>query len=148
MLFYPLYQALGALGLQVLKYGLGLATMGLVYLTARVRGAHPLPAALFIAILLSAARYGYYPVRAQVFTCFFFALSLYLLERARLSGRWRGLFAGLLECERGLFTIPLRLKEPLESEAQANHGPGFTCHTHPGKFFFICHEKSTQPATS
>jgi hypothetical protein len=29
------------------------------------------------------------PVRAQVFTYFFFALTLYLLEKARLSGRWR-----------------------------------------------------------
>jgi hypothetical protein len=54
----------------------------------------------------------------------------------------------LLEGKRGLFTIPLRLKEPLESEAQANPGPGFMCHTHPGKFFSIGHVKSTQLATS
>jgi hypothetical protein len=91
VLFYPLYQALGAPGLQVLKYGLGLATMGLVYLTARVRGAHPVVAALFVVIISTIVRNGYYPVRAQVFTFFFFALSLYVLERARLSGRWRGL---------------------------------------------------------
>jgi hypothetical protein len=89
VLFYPLHQALGAPGLQVLKYGLGLAAMGLVYLTARLRGAHPLPAALFIAIILSVIRYGYNPVRAQVFTFCFFALSLYMLEQARLSGQWR-----------------------------------------------------------
>ena len=91
VLFYPLYQALGAPGLQVLKYGLGLATMGLVYLTARVRGAHPFAAALFVVIISTAASHGYNPVRAQVFTFFFFALSLYVLEQARLSGRWRGL---------------------------------------------------------
>jgi hypothetical protein len=91
VLFYPLYQALGAPGLQVLKYGLGLATMGLVYLTARVRGAHPVVAALFVVIISTIVRNGYFPVRAQVFTFFFFALSLWVLERARLSGRFRGL---------------------------------------------------------
>lgn len=91
VLFYPLYQALGAPGLQVLKYSLGLATISMVYLTARRRGAHPLTAALFVVILLCIIRFGYYPVRAQVFTFCFFALSLYVLERARLSGRWRGL---------------------------------------------------------
>lgn len=91
VLFYPLYQALGAPGMQVLKYGLGLATMGLVYLTARVRGAHPLPAAIFVVIISAAASQLYNPVRAQVFTFFFFALSLYVLERARLSGEWRAL---------------------------------------------------------
>jgi hypothetical protein len=91
VLFYQLYQAFGAPGLQILKYSLGLGTMGLVYLTARVRGAHPLIAALFIGLILPIARYGYFQVRAQVFTFFFFALFLYTLERARLSGRWRGL---------------------------------------------------------
>jgi len=91
VLFYPLYQTLGGPGLQILKYGLGLATIGLIYLTARRRGAHPLVAALFLAIIMTVVRLAYYPVRAQVFTYFFFALSLFLLERARLSGRWRGL---------------------------------------------------------
>lgn len=92
MLFYPLYQALGAPGLQVLKYALGLATMALMYLTARVRGTHPVVAALFVVIISTSVRYGYFPVRAQVFTFFLFALFLYVLERARLSGRWRGLW--------------------------------------------------------
>ncbi len=92
VLFYPLYRALGDPGLQVLKYVLGLATMGLVYRTARLRGGHPLAAALFIAIILKGARFGYLPVRAQVFTFCFFALSLYWLERARLSGQWRTLY--------------------------------------------------------
>jgi len=91
VLFYPIYRTLGAPGLQVLKYGLGLATMGLIYLTARRRGAHPLVAAFFNAIIIIVAMLGYGPVRAQVFTYFFFALSLYVLERARLSGSWRGL---------------------------------------------------------
>ena len=92
VLFYPLYQALGGPGLLVLNYALGLATMALVYLTARVRGAHPLAAALCVVIISTAARQGYHPIRAQVFTFFFFALFLYVLERARLNGEWRGLW--------------------------------------------------------
>ncbi len=92
VLFYPLYQTVGIPGLLVLRDGLALATLGLVYLTAARRGAHPLAAALFVGIIIKAACYGYSPVRAQVFTFFFFALSLYLLEQARLRGRWRGLY--------------------------------------------------------
>jgi hypothetical protein len=93
VLFYPIYQALGAPGLQVLKYSLGLTTMGLVYLTARRRGAHPLAAALFTTLIFTMARVGYISVlRAQVFTYFFFAVSLYALERARLSLRWHYLY--------------------------------------------------------
>jgi hypothetical protein len=33
---------------------------------------------------------GYAAVRAQIFTFFFFALVLYILERVRLSKRWGG----------------------------------------------------------
>ena len=36
VLFYPIYQIMGGAGLQVLKYFFGLATVGLVYLTARM----------------------------------------------------------------------------------------------------------------
>ncbi len=91
VLFYPLYQALGAPGLQLLRYILGLGTVGFIYLTARRRGADFWSALFclwFVQIFLPV---GYSPVRAQVFTYFFFALSLYALETVRLSGRWRGL---------------------------------------------------------
>ncbi len=88
VLFYPLYRTLGGPGLQVLKYALGLATMGAIYLTARRRGADLLPAALGVFCSLVGMSVGYSAVRAQVFTYFFFALFLYLLEDARLSGRW------------------------------------------------------------
>jgi hypothetical protein len=94
VVFYPLYRGLGDAGLQVLKYGLGLATVGLIYLTARKRGASPWAAALFLLAIQGLLAPGYGAVRAQVFTYFFFALTLYLLETARLSGRWRGV--GLL----------------------------------------------------
>lgn len=91
VLFYPLYQALGAAGLQVIKIALGLATVYLIYLTARRRGAHFWSALLGLWVTQVFLALGYSPVRAQLFTYFFFALSLFLLESARLSGRWRGL---------------------------------------------------------
>ena len=92
VLFYPLYRTLGAPGLQVLKYALGLATVGMVYLTARRRGADLLPTALFVGFAVLLMSIGYSAVRAQVFTYFFFALFLYLLETARLSGNHRWLW--------------------------------------------------------
>ncbi|MBM4301448.1 MAG: hypothetical protein FJ121_07930 [Deltaproteobacteria bacterium] len=92
VIFYPLYQTLGAPGLQVLKYALGLATMGTIYLTARRRGADLLPTALILGFTVAGLSLGYSAVRAQVFTYFFFALFLYLLETARLSANWRGLW--------------------------------------------------------
>jgi hypothetical protein len=91
-LFYPLYQTLGSPGLMILQYGLALGTSGLVYLTARRRGAYPLSAVLLLLIYVAVCRYWYSPVRAQVFTFFFFALYLYLLESARLGQRWQGLY--------------------------------------------------------
>ncbi len=97
--FYPLYQTLGAPGLQLLKYGCGLATAGLVYLTARKRGADPLSAVMVLWMVQLFLAMGYSPVRAQVFTYGFFALYLYLLEDARQRGRWRGLW----------FLIPLQV---------------------------------------
>jgi hypothetical protein len=92
VVFYPIYQTLGFAGLQVLKYILGLGTAALIYRTARERGAYPLAAAAFLIIIFNVARNGYSPVRAQVFTFFFFAFFLYLLERARRGGGWRGLY--------------------------------------------------------
>jgi len=92
VLFSPIYQALGAPGLQFLKYGFGLGAAVLVYLTARLRGAGPLSAGLVLVMVQLFTNMGYSPVRAQIFTYAFFALSLYGLERARLTGNWRGLW--------------------------------------------------------
>jgi hypothetical protein len=92
VLFYPLYQALGGAGLQLLKYALGLTTVVMVYLTARKRGASLLSAALVLFLIQLFPVIGFSPVRAQVFTYCFFAMSVYLLENARLNQRWRGLW--------------------------------------------------------
>ncbi|HEX9882654.1 MAG TPA: hypothetical protein VGA79_01685 [Desulfobaccales bacterium] len=92
VLFYPLYQSLGAPGLQLARYTLGLAAAGLVYLTARKRGADPLAAALGLWGAQLFLALGYSPVRAQVFTYGFFALYLYILEGARHTRNWRSLW--------------------------------------------------------
>jgi hypothetical protein len=92
VVFFPLYRTLGAPILQVIKLTLGLATAGMIYLTARRRGAEPLPTALILGCSIVGMSIGYSAVRAQVFTYFFFAVSLYLLETARLSGQGRGLW--------------------------------------------------------
>ena len=91
VVFYPLSIAAGAVGLQILKYCLGLGTVALAYATARRRGASQVTATLFdfnTGLILGC---GCAPVRAQIFTFFFFALVLYILERVRLSQRWGGL---------------------------------------------------------
>ncbi len=92
VVFYPLYRTLGAPGLQVLKYALGLATIGGLYLTARRRGAGLLPTVLILGFSLAGMSLGYRGMRAQVFTFFFFTVCLYLLETARLSGQGRRLW--------------------------------------------------------
>ncbi|MCL6622422.1 MAG: hypothetical protein K6T55_10005, partial [Syntrophobacterales bacterium] len=92
VIFYPLYTAFGAPGLQTLKYLLGLATVGLLYAAARLRGAHPLAVLVTFLPLLPQFINFYHPLRPQVFTFFFLALLLLVLERARLTGRFRPLF--------------------------------------------------------
>lgn len=92
VLFYPLYQAFGAAGLQGLKFGLGLATLGLVYLSARRLKAGFLAAIVGLFIIQGFLTVGYSPVRAQIFTYAFYALTLYVLETARQAQRWRVLW--------------------------------------------------------
>lgn len=87
VVFYPLYEQLGAAGLQGLKYAAGLATAFLIYKTARLRGATA-PAAIAALVLVSPLfGFAYSPVRAQIFTNLFFVLTLYLLEAARREDR-------------------------------------------------------------
>ena len=89
VVFYPLYGKTGGVGLQILKYLFGLLTVALMYLTARKRGASPLGAAGGLFITSGFLMIGYSPVRAQIFTYFFFTLTLYLLEQVRLTRRWQ-----------------------------------------------------------
>ncbi|MGA7579092.1 MAG: hypothetical protein ACLQUW_14120 [Desulfobaccales bacterium] len=92
VVFYPIYRAFGFAGLQLLKIGLGLVTLGLVYLTARRLRADVPATIIGLFISLGFLTMGYSPVRAQEFTYAFYALTLYLLETARQTGRWRVLW--------------------------------------------------------
>jgi hypothetical protein len=86
--FYPIYAHAGAAGLQLLRYVILMLTIYLIYLTAQKRGGSVvwrLIALLPGTLLIS---FGYVPVRAQIFTYLFFALSLFLLESARKEERW------------------------------------------------------------
>lgn len=80
VLFYPIYKYSGAMGLQILRYIIVLMTLGLVSVTAVKRGARPLPIFIILFLTGNAITDGYSPVRAQVFTYFFFVLSIYILE--------------------------------------------------------------------
>jgi hypothetical protein len=92
VIYYPLYQHVGAPGLQLLKFALGLATTGLLFLTARRRGADVLAILLIFVIIAPFYVAGYSPVRAQIFTYLFFVLTLYWLETSRQTGRYRHLW--------------------------------------------------------
>jgi len=91
VVFYPLYQAAGPAGLQLLRYGLGLGLLLCLFQTARLQRAGVLATVLVLWWVSSLYPFGFSPVRAQCCTYAFFALSLYLLERARLTGRFLGL---------------------------------------------------------
>ncbi len=92
VLFYPVYVHLGEWALQLIKYALGCSTIALLYRTARMQGAEPVAAWFLLFAVQGFLSLGYAPVRAQVFTYFFFSLSLYLLELAQHKGTWRMLF--------------------------------------------------------
>ncbi len=83
VLFYPVYKWTGEAGLQALRYATIIMTVGLVFLAAVKRGSKPMPAMIILFLSANALTYGYSPVRAQVFTYLFFALSIYILERCR-----------------------------------------------------------------
>ncbi|MFO0793502.1 MAG: hypothetical protein U0586_05500, partial [Candidatus Brocadiaceae bacterium] len=99
VLFFKLYQLSGETGLQLFRYSIGLLTAGIVYLTARKRGAGPLSSA--IALWMVSPMFGifYSSVRATIFTYLFFVITFYLLETARLRNSWRRL----------LFIIPIQI---------------------------------------
>ncbi len=83
VLFYPVYHWAAGTGLQALRYAIILLTVGLVFMAAMKRRSKPVPAMIVLFLSANALTYGYSPVRAQVFTYLFFALSIYILERCK-----------------------------------------------------------------
>lgn len=92
VLFFPIYEKYGAAALQFLKYSMGLATMGLIFMTAVRRGADFYSGMLVLFVISGILEFGYSPVRAQIFTYFFFAFILYLLETTRITKQWKALW--------------------------------------------------------
>jgi len=88
VLFYYIYQYAGDAGLQLLRYVFVLATIYIIYQTAIRRGSTQLAACIALVPAMFLISFGYLPVRAQVFTYFFFILTVYILESARLEQRW------------------------------------------------------------
>ncbi len=83
VLLYKIYDLFGEAGLQILRYLVGFSTAGLVYAAARLRGAEKLSSSLGVFFASIAFGIGYAPVRAQIFTYFFFVLTVFILELAR-----------------------------------------------------------------
>lgn len=92
VIFFPLYAGIGEEALQALRYIFAFLTLFLAYAAAKKRGAKTSLALLGLFFPAFAICTGFGPVRAQVFTYFFFALTLYLLETCRLSQRFKPLW--------------------------------------------------------
>ena len=90
--FYLIYKHAGAAGLQLFRYIIVLATIYLIYLTALKKGGTSLAACIALVPAILLISFGYVPVRAQVFTYFFFILTVYILERAKKGREWSVLF--------------------------------------------------------
>ena len=86
VVLFGLVHYLGPASLQFLRYIFIILTIYIIYVVAVQRGAKPSYAiiVLFPAILLIS--FGYFPVRAQIFTFFFFILTLYVLESFKKTG--------------------------------------------------------------
>ena len=86
---YPIYKFAGGFGLVVLRDLIALATLIFLFLAARTRKSS-IASTLFWLVLPSGfLKMGYVTVlRAQTFSGFFTALTIYLLERSRQKGQW------------------------------------------------------------
>lgn len=91
VLFYALSARLGGAGLHAVLYLASALCLFAAYKTARLRGAGVSAALQGLVLAVQPWGVGTNPVRAQVFTYLFFAVFIYLLERARVRGRYRGL---------------------------------------------------------
>ncbi|WP_300158234.1 hypothetical protein [Solidesulfovibrio sp.] len=91
VVYYPIHQALGMVGLQALRFLVAAGTCLAVFAAARVRRADFLTCGLFCFVAGELLVIGFAPVRAQIFTYLFFAVFLWRLEAFRADGRWRRL---------------------------------------------------------
>lgn len=92
VLFYPIYKYTGPAGLQLFRYIIIIFTIYLIYLRAIKKAAKPNSVFLALIPAMLLISFGYVPVRAQVFTYFFFILTIYILECAKKDKKWSTLW--------------------------------------------------------
>jgi hypothetical protein len=86
---YPIYKFTGGFGLVFLRDLIALATLGFLYLAARIRKSSRASALFWLVLASGLLKVGYgTALRAQTFTYLFTAVTLYLLERSRQKGQW------------------------------------------------------------
>lgn len=87
VVFFGLIKYLGPASLQFLRYMLAILTVFLIYETALKKGADSLYTLMILLISVVIISFGYVPpVRAQIFTFFFFSFTLYILESSKKTG--------------------------------------------------------------
>jgi hypothetical protein len=86
VVFFGLIKYLGPASLQLLRYILAILTIYMIYSTALKRGGSIFYALIILIPSLLLTSFGYHPVRAQIFTFFFFILTLYILEYSKKTG--------------------------------------------------------------
>jgi hypothetical protein len=87
VVFWGLIKHLGPASLQLLRYLLAVLTIYLIYATACKRGGTVFYSLVILIPSVLLISFGYDPVRAQIFTYFFFILTLYLLEYSKKTGK-------------------------------------------------------------
>jgi hypothetical protein len=89
VVLYPIHRFVGSFGLIVLRGLLAFATLGFLYLAARVRRSNRNVTLLWLVFASGFLTLGFGSVlRAQTFTYLFIAVTLYLLEKSRQKEQW------------------------------------------------------------
>ena len=83
VVFFGLFKNLGPASLQLLRYILAVLTIYLIYSTALKRGGSLFYVVITLIPSILLISFGYVAVRAQIFTFFFFILTLYILESSK-----------------------------------------------------------------
>ena len=86
VVFFGMIKYLGPASLQLLRYILAILTIYLIYETALKRCSNHFFAIITLIPSILLMSFGYFPVRAQIFTFFFFILTLYILECSKKTG--------------------------------------------------------------
>ncbi|MHB8138842.1 MAG: hypothetical protein ACYDGO_10730 [Smithellaceae bacterium] len=87
VVFWGLFKNFGPASLQLLRYILAILTIYLIYSTALKRGGKIFFVIIMLIPSMLLISFGYSPpIRAQIFTFFFFILTLYILEHSKKSG--------------------------------------------------------------